>query len=441
MKLAKFSRSTSHAVRFCQELQRRRASKEEASTDAVDASPPAQPRAWHDTKADGAGLLDMVREQAFLLLAIALFSLLGVLASHLHWGPVATFGFSFVALLPLAMLLGDLTEGLADWCGPVLGGLLNATLGNATEAIVLVQAVRHGLVGVEQAALLGGVLSNMLLVVGLSFTVSKAQAFDKRVAIADIGVLFVACVAIILPTLAAAAPGGTSLASIEDSRATAFVLLAMYICFLFYTLSPAAGQEKISADAEEGRLLVSDEKKEDGGPENQPKLSLWCIMGLLSLITVLMAVLANALVINVFPLADALHITPDIVSCVALPVIGNAAELATAVIAARRGAMDLAIAVALGSATQISLFLLPVAVLFGWSIGVPMSLDFSPTFAVAFFVSVLIGAIVLMDGRSNWLKGSLLLGAYVIFVASLLFNPGDAVQGPAAAPSTAPASA
>ena len=184
LKLARFSRSTSHAVRFCQELQQRRASKgkEAATTAAANASPPAQRRAWHDMKADKDGLFDMVREQAFLLIAIALFSLLGILASHLHWGPVATFGFSFVALLPLAMLLGDLTEGLAEWCGPVLGGLLNATLGNATEAIVLVQAVRHGLVGVEQAALLGGVLSNMLLVVGLSFTVSKAQAFDKRVA-------------------------------------------------------------------------------------------------------------------------------------------------------------------------------------------------------------------------------------------------------------------
>ncbi len=451
LRLRKFSRSTALAVKFTRELEKRRAltaarlaespapgEQPPCTPPTVDAPPAKPPRHWHDVSEDAQGLLELARNSSPLLLSLTFFSTLALLAAMLQWGPVATFFCSFVALLPLAMLLGDLTESLADWCGPVLGGLLNATLGNATEAIVLVQAVRHGLVGVEQAALLGGVLSNMLLVVGLSFAVSKAQRFNKRIAVADIGVLFVACVAIILPTLAAAAPGGSERATMDDSRSTAFVLLAMYVCFLIYTLSPPA-DEGGYGDAEQGTPLIGSNADDDEEQPSTPSLSLWSIMGLLTAITVLMALLANSLVTNVFPVSDALGITPDLVSCVFLPIIGNAAELATAVIAARRGAMDLAIAVALGSATQISLFLLPVAVLFGWSIDVPMSLNFLPTFAVAFFASVLIGAIVLMDGRSNWLKGALLLGAYLIFIASLMFNPGDAVQGPVPAPSAAPA--
>ena len=379
-------------------------------------------------------------------------------------GAVAIFGLSFLALCPLAVLLGDLTENLAGWCGPTLGGLINATLGNATEAIVLVQALRHHLVKVEQAALLGGVLSNMLLVLGLSFLVGGGQKFDKQTVSGEIGVLAIAGVAIVLPSLASSAGGGASRLTLEDSRTSAVVLLAMYGCLLVYTLGPKAEPEVKKGDAEEGVPLISRRTSsgvvgesprstewgggggakpkpgEEAEEEEQPSMSLFAIFGVLGSITYLMAVLANQLVEYIFPLAHALKISSNVISCIFLPVIGNASELATSVIAARNGHMDLALGVALGSSCQISLFLLPVAVLFGWSIGVPFSLDFESIFAAAFLLSVIVGSIALMDGRSNWLKGMMLLGMYVVFIAALVFgNPAEAAgPQPAPAPSTAP---
>lgn len=417
---------------------------------------PSAPRRWHDTAHDKAGLLELLRESAILLAALFLSSAVAITAINMRWGATAVFGLCFCALIPLAVLLGDLTESLSGWCGPTAGGLLNATLGNATEAIVLVQAVRHGLVGVEQAALLGGVLSNMLLVVGLSFifggiATGGSQTFDRRVTVADIGVLLVSVIAVILPSIAASAPGGSERDTLADSRSTALVLLFMYGAFLVYTLSPGQGYGEKKEDAEPASLPLLP-VKEDGSSTNlaaadapaedaeeQPSLSFWSILALLVAVTCLMAVLSNALVLNVFPVSAALNITPDLVSCIFLPIIGNIAELFTAVIAARRGSVDLSLAVALGSSTQISLFLLPCAAMLGWAIGVPFSFDFAPTFATAFFASVIVVAVVVSDGEANWLKGCMLLGTYVIFAVGLLTNAGAAgVGGPASAPSGAP---
>ena len=165
-------------------------------------------------------------------------------------------------------------------------------------------------------------------------------------------------------------------------------------------------------------------------------------MFLLTGITVIMAIEAGALVTNVFPVSAALNITPDLVSCIFLPVIGNMAEMATAVIAARRGAIDLSLAVALGSSTQISLFLLPCAALLGWAIDVPFTFVFAAPFAIAFFASVVIVGLALADGESTWLKGCMLLGTYAIFATGLCFNAGAAgVAGPAAAPAPAASAA
>lgn len=198
--------------------------------------------------------------------------------------------------------------------------------------------MRHNLVGVEQAALLGGVLSNLLLVIGLSFVFGGAatggpQTFDRRVTIADLGVLLVSVVAVILPTIAASAPGGSESATLADSRSTALVLLCMYGALLVYTLSPAKAPTAVAAGDVEMSSPAKSHKKDDDKEEEEeelPALSFWSILALLVAITYLMAVLANSLVVNVFPVSYALHITPDLVSCIFLPVIGNIAELVTA---------------------------------------------------------------------------------------------------------------
>ena len=410
---------------------------------------PHPERSWSDPSHDYEGLLELIKESAVLLSLLFLSSALAITSVQLHWGPTPVFTLCFFGLIPLAILLGDLTESLSGWCGPTLGGLVNATLGNATEAIVLVQAVRHGLVGVEQAALLGGVLSNMLLVVGLSFifggiATGGTQTFDRRVTVADIGVLLVSVIAVVLPTIAASAPGGNERDTLADSRSTAVVLLLMYAAFLVYTLAPGKPQKAKEDDPESVQLLPM--KSDVGGAqaeeeaEELPSMSFWTLLILLVLVTFNMAILSNALVLNVFPVSAALNITPDLVSCIFLPIIGNIAELSTAVIAARRGAVDLSLAVAFGSSTQISLFLLPMAAMLGWAIGVPFSFDFSPTFTCAFFASVVVVAVVVSDGEATWLKGVMLCGTYTVFAIGLLTNAGAAgVGGPASAPAAAQA--
>ena len=412
----RFSRSVKFALRAGAHPHQHE-EKEKDDHRELPSSPPAlpssPPRLWWDVSNDLAGVRGLIKESAVLLVLLVAGVSLAVTSVQLHWGPTPVFTLCFFGLIPLAVLLGDLTESLSGWCGPTLGGLVNATLGNATEAIVLVQAVRHGLVGVEQAALLGGVLSNMLLVVGLSFifggiATGGTQKFDRRVTMADIGVLLVSVIAVVLPTIAASAPGGNERDTLADSRSTAIVLLIMYVAFLFYTLSPT--KKPKSGDAESTQLLKPAAAEEE--EEEPPSISMWTLLLLLILVTFAMAILSNALVLNVFPVSAALDITPDLVSCIFLPIIGNIAELTTAVIAARRGAVDLSLAVAFGSSTQISLFLLPLAAMLGWAIDVPFSFDFSPTFTTAFFASVVVVAVVVSDGEATWLKGVMLCGTY-----------------------------
>lgn len=157
-----------------------------------------------------------------------------------------------------------------------------------------------------------------------------------------------------------------------------------------------------------------------------PIVSAVFIVACITAITVLVAILTNALVTAIFPVSDKLNISPDFIAVVLLPVVGNAAELATATMAAQRDNLDLSIAVALGSATQISLFLVPASVLFGWAIDVPMTLDFQPTFALVFFGSVLAVAVLTVDGESHWLKGVVLLGVYGTMAVGMAAAPGAA---------------
>ena len=276
----KFSRSVARAAQLARAvspLAEPVVAVEPAAANAADApQAPRAKRTWYDLSNDGSGLLELARESWLLLCALLVSSALAFASIAGHWGATATFSLNFLALMPLAVLLGDLTEALSGWCGPTLGGLLNATLGNATEAIVLVQAVSHRLVGVEQAALLGGVLSNTLLVLGLSFIVGGAQTFDTRVAAADVGVLLVAVVGVILPTIAAGAPGGSLRDTLADSRATACVLLLMYGAFLVYTLSPAEDKKDkqvTNGDAESTPLLTikSGQELDKVGAENADK--------------------------------------------------------------------------------------------------------------------------------------------------------------------------
>lgn len=245
--------------------------------------------------------------------------------------------------------------------------------------------------------------------------------------------LFIACLGVVLPTAFAVArgPSGQDEAAVlADSRATALILFSMYGAFLAFTLwpmdkslppPPAASRSQRggsvgrAADVETPLLAdgkaekreeeaKAEEGEDDDEDEGPPTVSAVTLVGLLVAVTFLVAVYSNALVTTVFPVSATVGIPADFIAVVLIPIVGNIAELATAVMAARHDKLDLTIAVALGSATQIALFLVPAAVMFGWAIDVPMSLDFAPTFALAFFGAVVAVALLVMDGESHWLK-------------------------------------
>lgn len=425
----------------------------------VDPSRP-RPSAWNDCSHDANGLKRLCQEDWMVISAGCVLVPIAIIVLCARAGPVFIFCCSFAGLLPLALKLGDLTEMLTGWCGPVAGGLLTATLGNAMEVIVTISALSHSLVGVEQAMLLGGILSNTLLVLGAAFLIGglekmRPQYFDQRTTSATVGLLYIGCLGIILPTAFAVARrhyrhnpqmrkmevDTDETAVLIDSRLTSCVLLFMYLGALRFTLwpSPAFELPKVPGISKPERnasknsstpLLKGESETSDdeGSAEVEevqtPYLSGVTITACLFTITAFVALLSNALVQSIFPVSLALHIPPDFIAVVLLPIVGNVAELATAVIAARRDKMDLAIAVALGGATQIALFIVPMAVLFGWLIGVPMNMDFQPVFALAFFGSVFGVSLLVQEGESHWLKGLALLGAYVIVASGVALAPG-----------------
>lgn len=287
---------------------------------------------------------------------------------------------------------------------------------------------------ITSSALLNFPLAHAVCADALPTPSHVPQTFDIRTTTADVGVLFIACLGVVLPTAFAVArgPSGQDEAAVlADSRATAVILFMMYGAYLAFTLWPMdkshppppsasrsqARMEPAAAAAAQGDVETpllkpvgdladpaaaadNDDEEEDG----PPTISAITIVALLIGVTALVAIYSNALVVSVFPVSAAVGIPADFIAVVLIPIVGNIAELATAVMAARHDKLDLSIAVALGSATQIALFLVPAAVMFGWAIDVPMSLDFAPTFALAFFGAVVAVALLVNDGESHWLK-------------------------------------
>lgn len=341
----------------------------------------------------------------------------------------AVFVLNFLAIIPLASILGEATEDIAAHVGQTLGGLLNATFGNAVEMIMATFALREGLIEVVQGTLLGSILSNLLLVLGMSFFAGgmkhHTQKFNATGASANSSLLLMACMAITLPTCYHVVMGdgdsttvspcqadGTSangthltaeeLTTCDDhilmiSRLTSVLLGGMYVQYLVFQLGTH-------------RKLFEDDVDE----EEVAQVSVLGGIVFLMVTTLLVAANSDALVKSIEGLTVEAGLGEHFVGIVLLPIVGNAAEHLTAVTAAMKNKMNLAIGVAVGSSTQIALFVVPFTVLAGWVMEQPMTLDFHVFAAVVLILSVLIVNAAIADGESNWLEGSLLMHCYII---------------------------
>lgn len=345
---------------------------------------------------------------------------IGIISGAAGWSPVLQFVLNFIAIIPLASLLAFATEELAVPLGQTLGGLLNATFGNAVELIVSIIALRNGEIRIVQASMLGSILSNILLVLGCCFFVGglryPEQSFNSTVASTMSSLMAVATASLIIPA--------TLYSVMSDSRGqddkinilshgTSIILLVLYIAYLIFQLKTHT-QLFEAAEAEEG---------EHEGPE---LLGPWAAGACLVIVTLLVAICAEYLVDSIDSIVEKAHISKTFIGLILIPIVGNAAEHVTAVIVAYKNKMDLAIGVAIGSSLQIAIFVTPFLVILGWIMGQPMTLHFETFETVAFFLASLVVILLIQDGKSNYLEGLLCLGMYFIIALAFYVLPDDA---------------
>ncbi|KAK9448839.1 calcium/proton exchanger [Limtongia smithiae] len=348
----------------------------------------------------------------------------GIAVGVLEASPFLIFGLNFLAIVPLAALLGFVTEELATHVGQTLGGLLNATFGNAVELIVAIVALSKGEILIVQASMLGSILSNILLVLGCCFLaggmIYKEQHFSNIVAQTMSSLMALATASLLIPAAfraTLASNGGISTNTmLAVSRGSAIVLLIIYVLYLIFQLKTHASLfEEVSEGEDETSSAV-----EDATIMNVP-VCLIC----LTVITLIVSVCADYLVDSIDALVVSTGLSKTFIGLILLPIVGNAAEHVTAVMVAVKDKMELAIGVSLGSSMQIALFLTPFLVILGWIMGQPMTLFFSTFETAVLFVSVFITNAQIQDGISNWLEGAMLLGTYCIIAIAFAFYPAD----------------
>jgi len=344
----------------------------------------------------------------------------------LEWSPIAVFPLNFLAIVPLAALLSHATEEISLYVGQTLGGLLNATFGNAVEMIVSIVALQKNEIRIVQASMLGSILSNILLVLGCCFLFGgikyKEQSFNTTVASTMSSLMAVATGSLIIP---AALYNSFSEPSPDDhqklaehtqsilflSRGTSIVLLVLYVLYLYFQLKT--------------HTEFFAEEHEDGEEAETPTLSVWSAALVLVLVTLVVAICAEYLVDSIDSIVETTNISKTFIGLILLPIVGNAAEHVTAVVVARKNKMDLAIGVAIGSSLQIAMLVTPFLVILGWAMGREMSLFFQTFETTVFFVSVLITNYLIQDGKSNYLEGAMLLGIYTIIALSFFVYPDN----------------
>ncbi|HEY9801066.1 MAG TPA: calcium/proton exchanger [Leptolyngbyaceae cyanobacterium] len=350
-----------------------------------------------------------------VFLVLLLFIPVSIAAHYLEWGDLTVFITAGLAILPLAAWMGAATEEIAVVVGPTLGGLLNATFGNATELIIALVALNAGLVNVVKASITGSIIGNLLLVMGLAMLLGglrhKEQTFQPIVARVNASAMNLAVIAILLPTAMNYTAQGIGESTLQYlSLAVAIVLILVYALTLLFSMKTHAYLYEVGiAETEENE---SHEK---------PNVVFWSIV--LLVCTLLVAVESELLVDALEVATSQLGLTALFTGVILVPIIGNAAEHATAVTVAMKDKMDLSVSVAVGSSLQIALFVAPVLVIAGWILGQPMDLDFQPFELVAVVVSVLIANSISSDGKSNWLEGTLLLAAYAVLGCAFYFHP------------------
>ncbi|KAG9293256.1 hypothetical protein G9A89_010627 [Geosiphon pyriformis] len=330
------------------------------------------------------------------------------------WSDSKIFWCNFLAIIPLANLLGFITEDISLRLGSTIGGLLNASFGNAVELIISVVALKNGQIRVVQSSILGSVLSNLLLVQGFCFFLGglrySEQNFNITAAQTSASLLALAMLSLLVPA--------AFMSSIENedalksgilnlSHGTALVLLIIYIMYLVFQLKTHSH-------------LYADDLEDN---EEVSQSTLLVSISTLVIITLLVAISADYLVGSIEGLVDDWNISKTFVGIMLIPIVGNAAEHVSSITFALKNKMDLCIGVAVGSSMQIALGMTPLLVILGWILGEPLTLFFDTFETCVLVVAILIVNYLISDGKSNWLEGAMLLASYSIIGMAFFFYP------------------
>jgi len=385
-----------------------------------------------------------------LLLAVPV----GIVAGHNGWDPVAVFVINFFAIIPLAAVLSFATEEISEKLGESLGGLLNATFGNAVELIVSIIALQNKQYQVVKSSMIGSILSNILLVMGMCFFfggivnmndrngAGTEQSFASITAQTTSSLMTLSAASMILPgTLfmiinPADDKEATKRTILALSRGTAIILLILYVMYLFFQLKTHHNLFSGESDSDSGSQNGSDVENhnsnsdqhhddEDDKEDSEEHMSPWSAGVVLILTTILVAICADYLVDSIDALVERAHISRNFIGLILIPIVGNAAEHVTAVVVAIKNKMDLAMGVAIGSSIQIALFVTPFLVILGWIMDRDMDLHFETFETVSFALSVLVVIYTVMDGKSNYLEGAMLMALYIIIALAFFVTPSE----------------
>src|SRR5215468_6067038 len=325
------------------------------------------------------------------------------------------FTISVLAIVPLAGLLSHATESVAEKTGDAAGGLLNATLGNLTELVIAAAALRAGEYALVKGSIAGAIVTNTLFMLGASFFLGglkhHIQEYNRATARLDAGLLFLATIALVSPSAIAKADLVPGALTQKLSGALAVLLIVGYGLGLLFSLKT---HREVFAGAERAE-------------ESEPAWPIGLALVTLAVVTVLVALVSEIFVESVQKAAETFGMSQAFVGFIVVALVGAAAEMAVAFSAARKDRLDLSVGIALGSASQIALFVGPVLVLLSYAIGpTPMDLQFWPGAVVMVFVATLVAAFVTSSGRSAWFIGVLLLFVYAVFAVTLYMLPPQA---------------
>jgi Ca2+:H+ antiporter len=354
-------------------------------------------------------LLSTLRHNPLLWLLVAVpLPLLG----H-AWSPgshTVLFLLSIIAIVPLAALLSIATEAVAAKLGDAKGGLLNATLGNLTELIIALSALRAGEYVLVKASIAGAIVTNTLFMLGASFLLGgmkhHVQEYNRANARLQVGMLFLSTFALLIPSSISEIDSGSVAGSL--SVTLALLLMTTYCLGLVFTLSTH-------------RMFFG------GEAHSEPHEQTWPVplaLTVLAATTVLVALVSEVFVESVQGAAVDLGMSHAFVGFVVVALVGGAAEMASAFSGALKNRLDLSVGIAFGSATQIALFVAPVLVLLSYVIGPePMDLQFWPGAIVMMFIATMAGSLVTNGGKSAWFTGVLMLMVYLVFAVTLYVLP------------------